>query len=107
MFIFVALLIVVLTTLYYIYSVWYEQRSQQEFAKRNVPYKHTNGFLWAWLRSERIEWSNDAIIRNEGLKNFGFNMLFKPTILVSDPEIIQLVLSKEFTHFVNRRVCFV
>lgn len=36
-------------------------------------------------------------------KLYGFDLLYKDTILVAVPEMIQTVMSKEFTNFTNRR----
>lgn len=42
----------------------------------------------------------EAIEKNG--KVFAFNFMFTDSILVADPELLQIILSKEFTSFVNR-----
>ena len=74
------------------------------YNERGVPYVSvtTTGF-WALVRGIQSFLAIDEHVRRLG-KVFGFDVGNSPTILVSEPEILQQVLSKDFTNFVNRRV---
>ncbi len=62
--------------------------------------------LLATFLKKRMELEKDELIKKEG-KVWGFTMLNSYTILVADPELVQQVLSNQFTNFLNRRVTFV
>lgn len=61
-----------------------------------------NPLLGIFLK-ERMELAKDELIKKEG-KVWGFIMMNSYTILVADPDIVQQVLSNQFTNFINRRV---
>ncbi len=58
-----------------------------------------------FLRKRPIEKVEFDLVKKYG-KLFGVNLFGKPTIFCTEPELISLFLSKEFTTFPNRRVCF-
>lgn len=91
-------------------AIWYflrqsEESSISQFAKQNVRYIAQPNAFFQTLKKERLEVARHEIIKKEG-KIFGFNFLGSTTIVAAEPEIAQLVLSKEFTSFTNRRVSF-
>lgn len=85
------------------YLFWRDEQARKAFAKRNVKFVKVINLFYAWLFKTKVELVKDEVIRKEG-NVFGFNMLGTPTILIADLEIIQLVMNKEFTNFINRRV---
>lgn len=101
----VAILVAVVATLYGLFSYLSarnEEESRREFARRRVPYlPQPNAFLQS-IKKERLEVKRDELIKANG-KLFGFNFLNRRTVLCAEPDIAQLVMSKEFTSFPNRR----
>lgn len=104
MFLYLLAASILLTLLWFAYSIWNDFCSKKEFQKRNVKYVKVANLFYAMISNVRVELVKENLIQREG-NVFGFNMLGKRTILVAEPEIIQLVLSKEFANFVNHRVC--
>ena len=101
----VFLIVSILGTVLWYYLYWAEERSHQAFAKRGLKYVSL-GNLFVDVILKRQTWlKKDAAIKKEG-KLFGFRMLGKYTVLLAEPELIQTVVSKEFTNFTNRRVSF-
>lgn len=96
-------LIALIATCLWYYFRWAEERNRVEYARRKVKYlPQRNAFLQV-ITKERIEETLYQQFKREG-NVFGFNFLGRYTICVNEPEIAQLVLSKEFTNFTNRRV---
>jgi hypothetical protein len=58
-----------------------------------------------FLRKRPLEKVEFDLVKKYG-KLFGVKLFGKPTIFCTEPELISLFLSKEFTTFPNRRVCF-
>ncbi|KAJ6223260.1 hypothetical protein RDWZM_001805 [Blomia tropicalis] len=94
------LIIVIGLTIY-----WYirnEQNAVEEFKQRNLKYVSFGNMFTIFLKKERIELVKDAAVRREG-PAFGFKMLGLNTIMLTDADIIQTILHKDFTNFTNRR----
>lgn len=81
----------------------WRKRKQRQFKQRNIKYVKIPNALWSILRGKRLELLKHDFIQREGTI-FGFDLFNKLTIMVAEPEVIQLVLNKEFSNFVNRRV---
>lgn len=90
--------------IYYLIQ-WSTQRSHEAFKDRGIPYIPLPNVLTIMIRKARTELIKDEIIKREKVKAFGFIVLKTKTIVVADPDITGQVLSKEFTNFINRRVC--
>ena len=93
----------ILSTAFWYFFYWYDEKNRRAFKERNLKYVNLGNMFFDIIMKRRIELKKDNVIKKEG-KVFGFNMLGKPTILLAEPELIQTVLSKEFTNFINRRV---
>jgi len=93
----------VLTALFWLYTRWSDFRCRQAFAQRNLKYVNLGNLFVDIVLRRRVELKKDALIKGEG-KLWGFSMLGRYTVLVAEPELIQQVMSKEFTNFTNRRV---
>ena len=76
---------------------------QIEAKKRNVPYHGMHNMFWYMFIGQRVELIEKQFVQSFGFK-FGFNLFGKFTIMLSEPELLQLVFSKEFTNFSDRRV---
>ena len=75
------------------------------FAKRNVKHTSFGNLLILSIKKTRIELFRDEIIKREG-DLLGALQLHQPTIFMIQPDLVQQVLSKNFTSFTNRRVNF-
>ena len=75
------------------------------FARRKVKFVPQENLFVAILKKIRLELKRHDDLQKHG-NVFGHVLMGAPTIVVSDPELIELVLSKNFTSFVNRRVSF-
>ena len=82
------------------------QRQAREWQRRGLKGVSMRNPLLATFLKKRMELEKDELIKKEG-KVWGFTMLNGYTILVADPELVQQVLSNQFTNFLNRRVTFV
>ena len=102
------LISIVVTVVILFIIIWYwlkhnDDVSGREFAKRNLKYVKISNLFKSILTKERIELLKTEAIKREG-SVFGFNMLNKYTVMLTEPEIIQTILNKEFTNFTNKRV---
>ena len=82
---------------------WFDEQSRRAYAARGLKYVQMGNMFVDIVLKRRIELKKDAAIKREGML-FGFNMLGRNTVLMAEPELIQQVVSKEFTNFTNRRV---
>lgn len=101
-FLYLPLLLFPLVALYY---WWREQSNVRESARRNVLYAPLPNLFWAVVRGQDVNQMIDQHVRKHNLDPLGMNMIFQYTIIVSEPELVQTVLVKQFTNFTNRRVC--
>lgn len=103
--VFLTLGIALFGSLFWYLSHRIEESTKADFAKRNVRFIAQPNAFFQILKKERSEFIRLEQVKKEG-KVFGFYFIGSPTILVTEPEIAQLVMSKEFTNFSNRRVRF-
>lgn len=76
----------------------------KSFKERNVKYVNFPSQFLSQLRKKVFHLIEKQEIDKHGTV-FGFNLFFNKTIMVAEPELLQIVLNKEFTNFPNRRVC--
>ncbi|KAH7639178.1 cytochrome p450-like protein [Dermatophagoides farinae] len=69
---------------------------------RNIPVGKQPSFFNALLNNIRIELISQENIKKIG-KVYGWEMFGGINLTIAEPELIQLILSKEFTNFPNRR----
>lgn len=75
-----------------------------EAKKRNLQYYGMhNTFVYLFINKKVYE-EELEYIKKFGTY-FGFNLLNNFTVMLSEPDLIQQVLSKDFTTFTDRRVC--
>lgn len=90
--------------LYWLIYKLLEWIDTEKFRKINLRYIHFPSQFIAIMR--RVHYHE---IELDGLKKygptFGFNLVNSKTIMVAEPELLQIVFNKEFTNFTNRRVC--
>lgn len=99
-------LVILLGTFLYSWFHKRQQRKSHEFAlTRNVKWVHMPSLFTMVFKKIRLDEMERELVKKHG-KVFGASMFFAPGILVAEPEIAQIVFSKEFTNFTNRRVCF-
>lgn len=89
----------------WLYSRWSEKETVRELARRNVSYVPQPNIFFSILKKERLEEPKHALIAKHG-NVFGFRFLGEYTIHITEPDIIQQILSKEFATFTNRRVSY-
>ena len=87
----------------YLTSGGNDRETKSIFTKRNVKFVPQKNLFFESLKKVRLELRRHDHIQEYGTV-FGHMMMGVPTIVVSDPELIELIMSKHFTNFVNRRV---
>ena len=91
------------STLLWLYSKLQNAKTRRRFRKRNIQYVDFPGFISLMFNSKHFEKVEYEYVQKYG-KVFATKMFGSDTIFVTEPELIQQVLSKEFTSFTNRRV---
>ena len=94
--------IVITLALIYYYIKRKEESIRNKFTSQQIKYVKTPNILiqaYKGLRAELYEYEQ---VKKWG-KVFGTRFLGSPTIFLCEPELIQLIMSKEFTNFTNRR----
>lgn len=79
-----------------------KRKSQYELV-RNVIYRPLPNLFFETLKKSRFEILTYKNILEHG-KVFGADLLSNKNIVIAEPELLQIVLSKQFTNFTNRRV---
>ena len=92
----------VATIFWFIYR-YLETNNVKKFKKRNVEYVNYPSQLLAMLKKKQFHLMEKREIEKHG-SVFGFNLFLDKTIIVAEPELLQIVFNKEFTNFTNRRV---
>lgn len=77
--------------------------AKREFAKRNLKHVKMGNLITSTMSNEKLEITKHQLILKEG-PVWGFSMMGKYTAMVADAELVQQVLSNQFTNFTNRRV---
>ena len=87
---------------YLVVSTIRDRQLTREYAARGLKRVPMN-MLWNTFRQIPFEQSAYELVRREGriYVDKSFNTT---TIVCAEPDLIQLILSKEFTNFTNRRV---
>ena len=85
------------------YLKYSDRVTRHEFARRNVKFVQPGNLFMIVASGKRFEVVIDEAVKREG-PVFGFNLFGSYTIVVSDPEMSNLILTKEFPNFPNRRV---
>lgn len=99
----ITILILLFVSLF-IYEQIKSNRLRDEILRMNIPYVKQPSLLYVLLFHVRMELRQLEFIKQWG-NVYAFDLLGGINILVADPNLIQLILSKEFTSFANRRVC--
>nr|AQM57045.1 cytochrome P450 CYP6CS3 [Sogatella furcifera] len=100
----VLLVTVVATRIYasYVFSYWH--RRGLASCSGSLPFGSMGDFV---LQKKAIsEVFADIYRQGEGHKLYGYYSFLSPALLVRDPELIRLVLVKDFPHFMNRGAYF-
>ncbi|XP_075589004.1 cytochrome P450 3A24-like [Dermatophagoides farinae] len=86
------------------YLVFQRKKNQciASLTSRGIRYQPQSSFFRILIFKERIELESLKNVKSVG-KIYGFIMFGGINLVVAEPELIQLVLSKEFTNFPNRR----
>lgn len=92
-----------LLPLYLLVSRRIQAKNNQNARLRNVEYRPMAHEMWQMLSGSRVELEEQKHLQKYG-PIFAYKLFGSLTIMVAEPEIVQLVLSKEFTSFINRRV---
>ena len=88
---------------YIIKSKRANSKIRQEYVQQNIAYANMPNFFISMIKKKRQDLIEHELVLKNG-KVFGVNLMSFKTIYIAEPELIQLVLSKEFTSFTNRRV---
>lgn len=94
--------VVILITAVYLYFKQKWAGLRKDLEQRNIPYATMPSLFSVFFLKKRIERIQEEKVRENG-KIFGFIQMNIINIILAEPELIQLVLSKEFTNFPNRR----
>lgn len=100
------LTIIAITTIVVAVFAWQRYNdsvAEREFARRNLKHVKMGNMIRAVMSKEKLEVTKHETIKKEG-PVWGFSMMGKYTIMVADPELVQQVLSNQFTNYTNRRV---
>lgn len=92
-----------LTTLYFVVTFLLSQYFEKQFKLQNLKYKNIPSQLLTIFRKGRFERIEQKKLK-ENNRLYGCDMFFKKTITTIEPELVQIVMNKEFTNFTNRRV---
>ena len=92
----------VATIFWFLYR-YLETNNVKKFKERNVEYVNYPNQLLTMFQRKHFHLKEKRTIEKHG-PVFGFNMFFDKTIIVAEPELLQIVFNKEFTNFANRRV---
>ena len=92
----------VATIFWFLYR-YLETNNLKKFKERNVDYVNYPNQLLTMFQRKHFHLKEKRAIEKHG-SVFGSNMFFDKTIIVTEPELLQIVFSKEFTNFTNRRV---
>lgn len=103
-----SLFLLLLTSLI-IYRVVKSQQKHNDIARQlasqNISFVSIPNFFLQAFWGKRQDVFEQELVQKHG-KVFGVNFMSSKTIFIAEPELAQLVLSKEFTSFINRRVRF-
>ena len=83
-----------------------EKRAKNKSKERRVTYARTPMQLLSIASRKRFDLVEKRMCEKYG-KIYGCSHLGSYTIVITDPELIQIVLNKEFTKFPNRRVSYI
>lgn len=92
-----------LLPLYLLVSQLIQAKNKQNAQLRNVDFRPMKHEMWLMLSGSHFELEEQKHIQKYG-SIFAYNLFQTITIMVAEPELVQLVLSKEFTNFIDRRV---
>lgn len=82
---------------------WQEYRTKRKFSKQKVRYVRSPSSFLCLAFNKRFDLIENEIMKKNG-PIYGCNFLGKPTIVIDNPEIVQLICHKEFHKFANHRV---
>lgn len=80
------------------------ETNRREILKRGIDFQKHNNFLKSMWTRERIELTQQRILKTLDKTIYGFDMFGTIHLVVAEPDLIQSILSKEFQNFPNRRV---
>ena len=105
-------LITVVSMSIFLLGIWFyyriEKKLRTKFKEYNLKYVSIPNLVWVQLKGQRLEKIELQKIKENGTV-FGASIFMTPAFVVAEPELIQIILSKEFTNFTDRRVsnfCF-
>ena len=98
----IAAIVIILAFIYY-RKKRKDENIRKKFASQQIQYVVTPNFLVQVAKEVRTELYEHDQVQKYG-KVYGTVLLSSPTIFLCEPELIQLIMSKEFTNFTNRRV---
>ena len=99
---FLTAIILILASIY-LYGQHRSKLAIANLQSRNIPIGEQPYFLSALWNKTRIELVLQKNIQKIG-KVYGFEMFGGINLTIAEPELIQLIMSKEFTNFPSRRV---
>ncbi len=92
-------------TLLWVWLKWKDAQLRRQFRDRNIQFVDFPNLISQSFSKKHFEQEEYDRVKKYG-KIFATKIFGQPTIFVADPELIQLILSKDFTSFTNRRVSF-
>ena len=98
----IAAIVIILAFIYY-RKKRKDENIRKKFASQQIQYAETPNFLVQVAKEVRTELYEYDQVQKYG-NVYGTVLFSSPTIFLCEPELIQLIMSKEFTNFTNRRV---
>ena len=105
-------LIIVVSMSISLLGIWFyyriEKKLQTKFREYNLKYVSYPNLIWLQMTGQFLEKIELRKVKENGTV-FGASVFMTPAFVVAEPELIQIILSKEFTNFTDRRVsifCF-
>lgn len=95
--------IVAISILIWILMKWNEYETKLKCRQRNLSYVNVPNVFWS-LITRRQHAQRELDLNEKHGYFYGCNIMNKFTIVLTHPELVQIVCNKEFTNFSNRRV---
>lgn len=102
-FIFIGSILILLIVLWLIYVEWKEYQARVKCDRQNLRYVRVPNILLALLKNQRHDQIESKLHDKYG-QIYGCNFANDFTIVLSNPELVQIICNKEFTNFTNHRV---
>lgn len=95
--------IIAISILIWLLFEWKEYETKLKCGQRHLSYARVPSQFWSLLTRQRHDQMELKLDQKHGYF-YGCNFFNQFTIILTHPELVQIVCNKEFTNFSNRRV---